>query len=143
MVSSILSDPIKFCLLIAFLHVFADFNLQIGGRLNEFKCKMWWMRLFRDQHDMPFGAACRKYGRDYIVGLVLHSFAWSFVTFLPLYARSSCSGVEALVIVGANAAFHVVVDHLKANLMRITLVTDQLLHLVQIAVTVAAYWHFS
>lgn len=143
MLRSILEDPYKLCLVIAFLHVFADFNLQIGGRLHDFKCKQWWLRAFRDQHEVPYDIACRRYGRDYIVALALHSVVWSIVTFLPLAFRPDCPGRIALMTICLNAAFHGYVDHLKANRERINLIVDQFLHLVQIAATVAAFWYYS
>jgi hypothetical protein len=39
----------------------------------------------------------------------------------------------------AQTAIHAVVDNLKANKMKINLIEDQLLHLVQISFTLALY----
>ncbi len=124
------------------LHVFADFNLQIGARLDQFKQQKWWNDIL-DSSDVPANPKHklrRKYGGDYLAGLLVHAGVWAAVTFLPLVLLAQSQLAVWLVIV-PNAIFHAVVDHLKANRLAINLRTDQFLHILQIATTLTL-WHY-
>ena len=105
------------------LHIFADFNMQIGAGLDKFKQWRWWW----DQ--IPSHGDWKKYKDDYKVALLLHSYQWSLVTCLPLIM---CGGWVYLSSVAAHAAVHCVVDDLKANRMFINLVQDQAIHALQV-----------
>lgn len=130
------------------LHVIADFTLQTLGNpsLVGMKQKSWWTNLLdRATDDIQFGSETakrafrdgleRKYGTDYKVALACHSITWSAITFLPL-----CTVPGWSAIVAANAGIHYLVDDLKANLHRINLIEDQVLHVLQIDLTLGAFW---
>lgn len=102
-------------------HLVADYTLQ--GWLADAKQIKWWRKNTSDE----------KYRHDWIAGLLCHSLYWSILACLPLY----CSKWFPLAVL-VNAAVHAVVDHLKCNEMKINLVEDQSLHLIQIMVTYAA-----
>ena len=124
------------------LHVLADFNLQIGAKLHEFKQQKWWKDVM-DSCDVPANPnhkLRRKYGGDYLAGLLVHAGVWAAVTFLPLVLLAQSQIAIWLVLV-PNALFHAVVDHLKANRLAINLRTDQFLHLLQIATTLILWQH--
>ena len=90
------------------------------------KQKSWWEK----------NAPKRLYQHDYIMALAIHSFSWAFMIMLPIAIyqdyRISIGYVLLLVV---NAVIHGIVDHLKANLLKINLITDQLIHLAQIVIT--------
>ena len=111
------------------LHFFADFNLQIQGGLNKFKCKEWWKKHAPD----------KKYRNDYNCAMLIHSLFWAIVTFLPLLLLKPIIVASDLYIgaIVMNAPIHYVIDEVKANLRLINLWTDQILHLIQIVITLA------
>ena len=114
------------------LHVFADFNLQIGAKLDQCKQQKWWKSL-HDSVKMPpdwDNKYHRRFMGDYLAGLLVHACVWSAVTFLPLVLLAQSQLAVWLVLV-PNALFHAVVDHLKSNRLAINLRTDQFLHLLQ------------
>lgn len=122
-----------------FLHLYADFRLQITCKLDKMKQSRWW-------HDECFKYAKTpnqarlmylKYRFDYICALLIHGFMWSFVTFVPLCVIPS---EKFAAVVTVNAVVHSVIDDLKANRMLFTLWTDQILHLCQIALTLWITW---
>lgn len=114
------SLPFPSLLLLCFLlHVIADFNLQ--GILANFKQRQWW----KDNYPQSL------YKNDWIVSLAIHSLSWSILTFLPF-----CTDKHFFPVVMAQAIIHFVIDHLKANRLCINLITDQMLHLIQILATV-------
>ncbi len=126
----------EYCLLLfflmIFLHIVDDFYLQ--GKLSELKQKLWWR-----QHPQYK----ELYRNDHIPALIAHAFSWSFMILLPyavmiFICRLGISGVLVYtILLLADTAVHAYIDHVKANLLRINLVTDQLLHLGQIVVTFA------
>lgn len=127
----------KIFLLTLLLHHVADYTLQ--GCLANLKSKAWWGKACHETIWGSFDAQFKKYGHDYIAGLACHSLYWSLVTFAPILWLAS--DVFAVLCVVLNSAFHYYVDDLKANRFRINLWQDQLLHLLQISATVAA-WHW-
>lgn len=119
-----------FCIL---FHIIADFHLQ--GNLAEFKQKRWWKKNYPDL----------KYKKDYIWALLVHSFEWSMITFLPLiptyyfiyianFHTRACSLLVGIVLL--NTMFHAIIDHWKANKLSISLIEDQVYHLFQIFISV-------
>lgn len=116
-----------------FLHIVDDFYLQ--GIMANMKQKKWWQEQTQDP----------KYKNDYIVVLCLHGFSWAFIThlvYLALFALNSNNrALEQFIIYSVliNACIHAFIDNLKANKFKINLVQDQLLHIIQIGVTFAAY----
>ena len=81
-----------------------------------------------------------KQRSGFIAGLMCHSIMWSVVTFVPLAFVVNASTFSVLMLV--NTGVHAVVDHLKCNRECINLFTDQLIHLVQVVVTVYVCCNF-
>lgn len=109
-----------------FLHIVADFNLQ--GIMGEFKQKSWWQKNYPE----------KKYKYDYISVLLLHSFSWTFCIMLPLAIYYNFNtGALFVILAIANTIVHALIDHLKANMLKINLIVDQMLHMWQIAATAA------
>jgi len=131
--------PVKLFLLTLLLHFISDFTLQ--GLLGNLKWKDWWMRecnRMEKEQTLEWGSAkatFRKYRFDYICGMICHCLYWTLFTFAPIiWGMNNSWLIVALVV--TNAAFHYVVDDLKANRWRLNLCQDQLLHLVQITATI-------
>lgn len=103
-------------------HLVSDYTLQ--GWLADGKQKKWWQKL------VPNGELPRKYRFDYVAALVCHALYWSIFICAPFYASA-----YFLWAILANTVVHAIVDDLKANRMKINLIQDQLLHLVQILIT--------
>ena len=103
--------------LMIFLHIIDDFCLQ--GIMASMKQKSWW----KD---------CRPlYKYDYIAALFAHSFSWSFMIMLPVLVFGTWNPVILIL----NMLLHAFIDDMKANRMKINLIADQTIHLVQILVT--------
>lgn len=112
---------INILLIMFFLHIVDDYYLQAQGVLASLKQKSWWEK----------NAPDKKYRFDYLVALFMHSFSWTFMIMLPIVLSSNIP-IWLFVI---NVLIHGTVDHLKANLKKINLVTDQLIHVLQIVLT--------
>lgn len=112
-----------------FLHIVDDFYLQ-KGLLANLKQKRWW----KENCPSPL------YENDWIISLAIHSFSWAFMIMLPIAFVSSfeLTPFYALSFI-FNAIIHGVVDHLKANKLRINLWTDQIIHCMQIAITYVTF----
>ena len=133
-----LLNPINLFWLCFLLHLVADYTLQ--GILCDLKQKGWWIEqltklAYKTNDTTKQARLFEKYGHDYISGLICHAAMWSILTFLPL--MFVCSQLVFALVVIFNLVIHCVVDHLKANKHVINLNQDQLLHLLQIAVTMA------
>jgi hypothetical protein len=121
-------------LTMVFLHIVADYNLQ--DILASMKQKKYWedemskMGMSQNAKD--------KYKYDYIVALLTHSFAWTFLMMLPMLFINGMS-ILFLILFGINLILHTAIDDLKANKFKINLIEDQLLHLVQIVITWALF----
>jgi hypothetical protein len=105
-------------------HLVADYTLQ--GWLADGKQKSWWRKIFGGRED----AVPDKYKHDYIAALLCHALYWSIFICAPFYASP-----WFLCAVMGNTIVHAIVDDLKANRMKINLIQDQLLHLIQILIT--------
>jgi hypothetical protein len=103
-------------------HLITDYTLQ--GWLADGKQKSWWDKAFG-------GKTPDKYRHDYVAALICHALYWSIAVCLPLWN----SPMFLWAIIG-NTIFHAIVDDLKTNRKRLNLIQDQLLHIVQIAITV-------
>lgn len=111
-------------LFMIFCHIVDDYYLQ--GWLASAKQKKWW------QNNAP--QSLYKY--DYIVALFMHSFSWAFMITLPLTIYYLLYGGQwYLSLFIANIIVHSVVDDMKANRMKINLIQDQTIHLMQIIAT--------
>jgi hypothetical protein len=108
-----------------FCHIVDDYYLQ--GWLASAKQKGWWKK----------NAPEKLYEDDYIWALIMHSFSWSFMVMLPLaYLYSFELSLGFVIVFLLNVAVHAVVDDQKANRKTINLWIDQLIHILQIALTV-------
>lgn len=111
-----------------FCHIVDDYYLQ--GWLASAKQKKWW------EENVPQ----KLYNHDYIMALIMHSMSWSFMIMLPIAISMSFNVSILFVIVFIlNAVIHALVDNLKANKLQISLITDQLVHLLQIFVTATIF----
>ena len=110
-----------------FLHIVDDYYLQ--GILAQLKQKSWW----EENYPAPI------YKHDYLVALITHAFSWSFMIMLPFTALMVVTHNYKIIPFTAcfivNWIIHSIVDDLKANKRKISLKTDQLIHLAQILVT--------
>lgn len=111
-------------LIMVLLHIIDDFVLQLQS-LSELKQKKTW----EGTPDM--------YKNDYLVALAIHGLSWSIMVHLPLIALQFLHGYKygslfILISVLVNAAWHSGVDDMKANKRTISLLTDQVMHLIQI-----------
>lgn len=116
-----------------YMHVIDDYVLQ--GVLAKMKQKKWWNEI------APYDTLDKSiYRRDYVAALLAHGFSWSFSVSIPLLAYAFLAHVPGLAtfmcgIIPGNALIHAFIDNAKANKMRINLITDQALHMTQIAYT--------
>lgn len=111
-----------------FCHIVDDYYLQ--GWLASAKQKKWWQE----------NAPQKLYKYDYIVALIMHSMSWSFMIMLPI-AMSMLFNIPTmfLIVFICNAIIHGIVDNFKANKLKINLIADQSIHLLQIAVTAVIF----
>ena len=107
-----------------FLHIIDDYKLQ--GILASMKQKKWW----EEQKEYK-----KLYRCDYIPALIEHSFSWTFMMMLPIAVALRFNIGWWILAYISNMAIHAFVDDLKANKIKINLVTDQSIHLAQIIVT--------
>lgn len=86
----------------------------------------WWKKNVPD----------RMYENDWIVALAMHAFSWSFMIMLPIafYMSFELTAFYFVALL-VNMVIHFVVDHMKANIKRINLMTDQSIHIFQILLT--------
>lgn len=134
-------------------HIFADFWFQIGCHLNEFKQKEWWdnqLSLVESRESLlgrTIGeqtadnqARRKKYKYDHHIAMLLHAFSWSIITFLPLlivyYGKFGKYDWGMTVVICVNTMIHTCIDHAKCNTQSINLLTDQIIHHVQIVATI-------
>jgi hypothetical protein len=108
------------------MHILDDFCLQ--GILAKFKCKDFWI----DKDKL--------YENDYIISLFIHGLSWTISINIPIifimikYNYINNPGFTFIFIVEFlfNWIIHCIVDHFKANEKIINLITDQLIHFIQI-----------
>lgn len=127
----------KILLLIAmiFFHIIDDYYLQ--GFLARAKQKSWWEKNYPD----------KLYKYDYIMALVEHAFSWTVMINIPAIVYVLICGITfpTLLFIDlfiANIIAHAYVDNVKANLLKINLSIDQLIHIFQIILTWLLYVFF-
>lgn len=116
----------NFFILLAMIacHIVDDYYLQ--GWLASAKQRMWWKN----------NAPDKLYENDYLMALFMHSFSWTFMIMLiPSLLNINDLSLLYFLVFGANLLIHAVVDNAKANLKKLNLIQDQLIHLCQIYVT--------
>ena len=115
-----------------FLHIIDDYYLQ--GVLASMKQKSWWEK----------NCPNPLYKKDYIMALVEHAFSWTVMIHIPIIIYSMVYNVEIssvifVILFFVNWVVHAMTDHVKANLLKINLIQDQLIHIVQIVGTWMIY----
>ena len=127
----------KILLLIAmlFFHIIDDYYLQ--GFLASAKQKVWWEKNYPD----------KLYKYDYIMALIEHAFSWTVMINIPAITYVLILGINfpTLLFIDlfiANIIAHAYVDNMKANLLKINLIGDQLIHIFQITLTWLVYIFF-
>ena len=115
-------------LLMIFCHIVDDYYLQ--GWLASAKQKKYWQE----------NAPDKIYRFDYIWALIMHSFSWAFMIMLPVaYSLSFNVGISFVIALLVNVVVHGITDDLKANKRKINLWQDQMIHLLQIAITAIVF----
>lgn len=109
-------------LFMIFCHIIDDYCLQ-AFCLASLKQKKYW----KENAPQP------KYKYDYIVALLMHAFSWSFMIHLPIILNYNFMPWIAYSVI-INTLIHAIVDNLKANKMKLNLIQDQLIHIIQIIV---------
>ncbi len=124
----------KFVLLTSmfFLHIVDDFYLQ--GILAKLKQRKFWEE----------NAPQKLYKYDYITALIIHAFSWCFMVHIPLFVWAFINCIEypsymLILTFVCNTIIHAYIDNLKANKLKINLVTDQTIHFMQIILTFFIY----
>lgn len=116
-----------------FLHVVADFNLQTDD-MKKWKQKLWWDNNYPEE----------LYEDDYKMILAIHSFVWSFVIHIPIMAYILIYDIHLDVFsllwtVLLNVIAHYIIDDMKANQRKISLIMDQALHYTAVTATWLVY----
>lgn len=106
-----------------FMHIVDDYYLQ--GILAKMKQKKWWKENTNDN----------RYRYDYIIALLMHAFSWAFLTLIPIVLYLQRLYVWLCVALLINAVTHCIVDDLKANKLKINLIADQSIHIIQLIIT--------
>ena len=115
-------------LLMIFCHIVDDYYLQ--GWLTSAKQKKYW------QENAPE----KMYEYDYIWALIMHSFSWAFMVMLPIaFIKGFDLGVSFVIVFICNLIIHANTDDMKANKRKINLWVDQIIHLLQIAITAVIF----
>ena len=104
------------------MHCIGDYTLQ-GDFLSAAKRKSFWINKINEKTN----------SLEHYIILFIHAYIWAFCITLPLFNLISSSKLILSIII--NCILHMYIDNLKANRKVITLLTDQLLHLLQIIVT--------
>lgn len=113
-----------------FFHIVDDYYLQ--GILASMKQKSWWKNNYPD----------KLYKYDYLMALFMHSFSWSFMIMLsPTVYTMIIGGTWYPMLYVLNLCVHFYVDNLKANKMKINLIQDQCVHMIQIVGTWLLYFY--
>ena len=114
--------------LMIYMHIVDDYYLQ--GWLASAKQKKWW------QDNAPQ----KLYRHDYIIALIMHSFSRAFMVMLPIAIdrQFAVTWIYAVALI-VNATVHGIVDNLKANKLKINLIQDQSIHIMQIVITFIVY----
>lgn len=115
-----------------FCHIVDDYYLQ--GFLASAKQKSWWEK----NNPNPL------YKNDYIIALAEHAFSWTVMINIPIVIYTYTLGVQINLIAFIslfiiNWLIHIVTDNAKANLLKINLIQDQLIHIMQIVFTWLIY----
>lgn len=122
---NIIKEPLFIFLWMIFMHIVDDYYLQ--GILAQMKQKKWWVE----------NAPQDLYKNDYKMALLCHSFSWAFMIMLPLAINNFNKWWWMFIMI--NMITHYIIDNLKANELKINLITDQIVHLAQIYISWLLY----
>ena len=132
-----------FLFIMLFCHIVDDFYLQ--GKLAQLKQKDWW------GENLPLSLEWEdrvKYLKDYKMALGIHAFSWAFMIQLPVMFcmfwknQFGFYTVVYVILFLINFFIHVYVDNLKANIYKINLIYDQLIHIGQVLITWFVFYIF-
>lgn len=107
------------------MHIFVDFHLQ--GFLASSKQKLWWIK--QENYNV-------KYEHDWIPCLLAHCAEWTIFIMIPVifYVNFHINSIFIIIFI-INVIIHFIVDNLKCNKMKLSLIEDQLFHIGQILLT--------
>lgn len=115
------------------MHIFDDFVLQ-PICLSKLKQKDFWEETFKDNPKY-----LHHYRNDYKMALFIHALSWTISIFIiPLlfYCNKIFNDINGMILVSSlilmNMYIHYRIDDMKANKKYITLIFDQIVHLLQI-----------
>lgn len=111
-----------------FMHGIADFNLQ--GCLADLKQKSWWKNFFILDDNKLYRTRF-----DYMAALAIHSFTWSVCIMIPLVVCFELTPGMFVWLTFINTVVHAIVDNAKCNKYNLNLIEDQLVHVIQMLVT--------
>lgn len=114
-----------------FAHLLADYTLQ--GWLSNGKRMDWWRGQIKELIGKDLTKT--KYRYDYIAALICHALYWSIFVCAPFYTSK-----WFLAAILLNTVGHATIDHFKCNRFTLNLIEDQLLHLLQMAITLLVLW---
>ena len=124
-----------FVLSLIFFHILDDYCLQ-SHCLCDLKQKRWWKE----------NAPDKKYENDYKIGLLAHSFSWSFMIHIPvviylIYYNQFYTDVTFMFFFTfiTNMYIHYAIDDMKANKGYLNLIQDQTFHFIQLVLLYAIY----
>ena len=123
-------------LIMIFVHILDDFHFQ--GILANLKQKSYWKKQIQELSNIENSCHLTElYKKDWLISLIIHAFQWTFIVMLVLvvYNNSLITTPVFYTFFILNVIIHAITDHLKCNKFYINLVTDQLIHLNQIAIT--------
>lgn len=116
-------------------HILDDFVLQ-PACLSNLKQRDWWKKAYTDEHGNIEPVKYNKYKYDYMAALVIHCLSWSAMILVPsIILGINVPDLVLIALFFVNAIIHGFVDHSKANLLQINLVTDQTIHIGQVILT--------
>lgn len=118
---------LKLLLLSILLHIIDDFVLQ-PICLSKLKQKNYWFNECK-----KYNVDMKKYQYDYKMALFIHSLSWSLMILLPIMFL--CSNFHLIVLLLFNIVCHYYIDDMKANKLKINLMTDQIFHFMQIIIS--------
>ena len=115
-----------------FFHIVDDYYLQ--GVLAPMKQKSWWKK----------HAPEPLYKNDYLMALAEHAFSWTVMIHIPIIVfavltHTSYGVLSPILCFLSMWILHAWIDHHQANLKRISLIKDQLMHVLQIIVLWLCY----
>ena len=126
-------DSLVFVFMV-FAHIIDDYYLQ--GILASMKQKSWWEK----------NAPDKLYRNDWVMALVEHALSWSISISIPMiayafYLKLNMDNFSSFLLaeIAINTNIHSIVDNFKANLHKINLIQDQLIHIAQLLITYFAF----